>query len=120
MAATAAKRRVRVRVSGTVQGVRFRPFVYRLAHELDLVGWVLNEAEGSPGAVTRFLARLEGEALPLAAIETVEPRDLLLERTAAALAGGDLRVLIPERLPPNDGGISFGQVAIAAAMLRER
>jgi hydrogenase maturation protein HypF len=39
----------------------------------------------------------------------------LLEATAAALAGCGLRVLVPERLPPNDGGISYGQAAIAAA-----
>jgi hydrogenase maturation protein HypF len=40
---------------------------------------------------------------------------LLLERAAALLAAEGLRVLIPERLPPNDGGISYGQVAVAAA-----
>ena len=40
---------------------------------------------------------------------------LLLERTAALLAAAHLRVLVPERLPPNDGGISFGQAAVAAA-----
>jgi hydrogenase maturation protein HypF len=40
---------------------------------------------------------------------------LLLERVAAGLDGGGLRVLAPERLPPNDGAISFGQAAIAAA-----
>jgi hydrogenase maturation protein HypF len=39
----------------------------------------------------------------------------LLEATAAELARDGLQVLIPERLPPNDGGISFGQAAIAAA-----
>ena len=39
---------------------------------------------------------------------------LLLERTAGAAAGSGLRVLIPERLPPNDGGISYGQTAVAA------
>jgi hydrogenase maturation protein HypF len=39
----------------------------------------------------------------------------LLERTAAGLARLGLRVLIPERLPPNDGGVSFGQAAIAVA-----
>jgi hydrogenase maturation protein HypF len=39
----------------------------------------------------------------------------LLERTAARLARQGLRVLVPERLPPNDGGIAFGQAAIAAA-----
>ncbi len=45
---TAAARRVRVRaqVTGTVQGVGFRPFVYRLAHEHGLAGWVLNNAHG--------------------------------------------------------------------------
>jgi hydrogenase maturation protein HypF len=40
---------------------------------------------------------------------------LLLERTAAALGARGLRVLVPERLPPNDGGVSYGQAAIAAA-----
>ncbi len=40
---------------------------------------------------------------------------LLLEATAARLAGAGLRVLVPERLPPNDGGIAFGQAAVAAA-----
>jgi hydrogenase maturation protein HypF len=42
---------------------------------------------------------------------------LLLERTAAALERAGLRVLVPERLPPNDGQIAFGQVAVAAAAL---
>jgi hydrogenase maturation protein HypF len=42
---------------------------------------------------------------------------LLLERTAALLRESSLRVLIPQRLPPNDGGISYGQAAIAAAQL---
>jgi hydrogenase maturation protein HypF len=39
----------------------------------------------------------------------------LVERTAGALTGSGLRVLTPERLPPGDGGISYGQVAVAAA-----
>ncbi len=61
----ARRRRVRARVDGTVQGVGFRPFVYRLADELGLGGYVLNdergvviEVEGEPEAV---------EALPRAA-----------------------------------------------------
>jgi hydrogenase maturation protein HypF len=40
---------------------------------------------------------------------------LLLERIAGLLEGAGLRVLIPIRLPPNDGGIAYGQVAVAIA-----
>ncbi len=61
-----------------MQGVGFRPFVYRLARELELDGWVLNdsrgvmlEVEGESGLVDRFLARLGAEAPPLATVERV-------------------------------------------------
>jgi hydrogenase maturation protein HypF len=37
----------------------------------------------------------------------------LTETTAAGLRSQGLRVLIPERLPVNDGGISYGQAAVA-------
>jgi hydrogenase maturation protein HypF len=40
----------------------------------------------------------------------------LLGVAAGRLERAGLRVLIPERLPPNDGGISYGQAAVAAAM----
>ena len=41
---------------------------------------------------------------------------LLLERVTEQLERGGLRVLRPERLPPNDGGISYGQAAVAARL----
>ena len=76
-------RRVRARVEGTVQGVGFRPFVYRLASELELAGFVLNdergvlvEVEGGDRAVDGFLRRLAEEAPPLASVEAVRPRDV--------------------------------------------
>ena len=70
--------RSRARVEGTVQGVGFRPFVYRLATELGLHGFVRNdehgvllEVEGEPEAIARFRARLTVDAPPLAAVERV-------------------------------------------------
>jgi hydrogenase maturation protein HypF len=66
------------RVEGTVQGVGFRPYVYRLAREEGLAGHVLNDergvliaVEGAAEAVERFVSRLPAEAPPLAAIEAV-------------------------------------------------
>ena len=75
-------RRARVRVTGTVQGVGFRPYVYRLAGELSLGGFVLNDAhgvlievEGSATVVDSFLERLPSEAPPLAVLEQVVVED---------------------------------------------
>ena len=73
--ADARAARVRARVEGTVQGVGFRPYVYRLAREEELGGFVLNdergvllEVDGRPGAVLSFLARLARESPPLAVV----------------------------------------------------
>ena len=38
--------RIHIAIRGAVQGVGFRPFVYRLATEMQLCGWVLNSAQG--------------------------------------------------------------------------
>jgi hydrogenase maturation protein HypF len=75
--------RVRARVEGTVQGVGFRPYVYRLAGELGVAGHVLNDAQGvvveveaAPATIERFLARLPMEAPPLANVERVTSEQL--------------------------------------------
>lgn len=72
-----------VKVRGAVQGVGFRPFVYRLATELGLTGWVLNgaqglcvEVEGAPGGVDNFCRRLEEEAPPRALVQGVQMDEL--------------------------------------------
>ena len=68
-----------VRVRGTVQGVGFRPFVFRLARANALAGWVLNEPhgvdihlEGAESALEAFLHDLERLAPPAAHIAAVE------------------------------------------------
>lgn len=70
-------------VRGLVQGVGFRPFVYRIASQEGLAGDVCNtpdgvtiRAFGAPGALARFRTRLRAEAPPLAAIEAVRERAL--------------------------------------------
>jgi len=77
---TAVRRRIRVR--GIVQGVGFRPTVYRLATERGLGGWVLNDAEGvlmevegPAAALDDFLRVLRAEPPPLARITAVESED---------------------------------------------
>jgi len=68
VAAKSATRRLRITLRGAVQGVGFRPFVFRLATELSLTGWVLNssaglmvEVEGPSEQLSRFEQRLEQE-----------------------------------------------------------
>ena len=82
-AVAGSRRRVRARVEGTVQGVGFRPFVHRVAAELGLAGWVLNdergvllEAEGDPRAIDALLVRLGADAPPLATVERVDAEEL--------------------------------------------
>jgi len=73
--------RLRVEAEGTVQGVGFRPFVYRLARELELTGWVQNirsgvliEVEGDSPAIERFLQRLRTDAPTAAALDSISTR----------------------------------------------
>lgn len=70
------KQRLHIVLHGVVQGVGFRPFVYRLARELKLVGWVQNsaqgvviEVEGGRSPLDAFLQRLEPEKPPRSVIQ---------------------------------------------------
>jgi hydrogenase maturation protein HypF len=71
--------RLKIVVRGAVQGVGFRPFVYRLAAELKLKGSVSNsaqgvfiEVEGAHDCLQRFRSRLEKERPPRAVIQSLE------------------------------------------------
>ncbi len=66
---------------GTVQGVGFRPFVYNLARQLDLVGWVLNSTrgleihvEGHKADIEEFVRHLKEEPPRLARITSFESK----------------------------------------------
>lgn len=69
---------VRIHVKGIVQGVGFRPFVYALAQELSITGWVRNtsagvdiELDGSGDRLESFIKALSDRAPPLARIDTI-------------------------------------------------
>jgi len=69
------KKRIEIRVGGVVQGVGFRPFVFRLARRLDLCGFVNNnsdgvliEIEGEQNKLDRFIDTLRFQPPPLAQI----------------------------------------------------
>ncbi len=66
----------RIHITGVVQGVGFRPFVYGLATRLEITGWVRNtsagveiEVDGSPEALAAFIDALRQKAPPLAHID---------------------------------------------------
>ncbi|MFO7741347.1 MAG: carbamoyltransferase HypF [Anaerolineae bacterium] len=72
-----------IHITGVVQGVGFRPFVYNLAVGLELRGWVLNsssgveiEAVGPAKALESFVKRLESDAPPLARIEKISVTEI--------------------------------------------
>ncbi|MFE2530215.1 carbamoyltransferase HypF [Streptomyces sp. NPDC059371] len=89
-----------------VQGVGFRPFVYTLAEELGLSGWVTNnargveaEVEGPAADVAEFCARVGTRPPPLAVVESVEHRAVPLENDGSVFtirpsSGGPGRTLV--------------------------
>jgi hydrogenase maturation protein HypF len=102
-------RRAAIEIHGTVQGVGFRPFVYRLARDLDLTGWVRNDAdgvfievEGPVVRVERFLDRLTFELPTVAAIDELdidwnEPRGAVgFEILHSEASGEPTAVILPD------------------------
>lgn len=102
----------RIRVAGIVQGVGFRPFVWRLAHELQLAGWVRNDAagvdihaEGPADALRSLELRLRAEAPPLARIDAIQAEAVPAAGAADfviidSLAGGAVQTAIGHDTAP--------------------
>ena len=102
-------RRLKLAIRGAVQGVGFRPFVFRLAGELGLKGWVNNspqgvfiEAEGGPAELEQFRLRLEAEKPPRSFIQSLEAAWLDpagygdFEIRASQSGGGKTALILPD------------------------
>ncbi|MDZ4063491.1 MAG: acylphosphatase, partial [Coriobacteriia bacterium] len=81
-------------ITGIVQGVGFRPFVYNLAEDLGLAGWVFNSSEGvfclvegTEEAVGAFADRLRSQAPPMSVIESIVAEEVESE----GFAGFEIR-----------------------------
>ena len=79
--APSARALLRLEIRGAVQGVGFRPFVYRLARELALDGWVRNDSHGVEIEVEGPRDRLESFGARLA---LEKPAPALLQSVAAS------------------------------------
>jgi hydrogenase maturation protein HypF len=108
-----------IEVAGIVQGVGFRPYVYRLARELGLAGVISNtaagvaiEVEGPAASVETFLHRLPRELPPLARITSLAVRDLPCDHDA------EFRIL-PSRLGAEARALISADVAVCDDCLRE-
>jgi hydrogenase maturation protein HypF len=108
-----------VDVTGIVQGVGFRPFVYRLAHECGLAGFIANtpagvtiEVQGDGNLVEQFLARLPEEAPPLAKITSLSPREQELQDDIAFR-------IVSSRLGATPKALISPDVAVCHDCLRE-
>jgi hydrogenase maturation protein HypF len=101
--------RLKLAVRGAVQGVGFRPFVFRLAEGLKLAGWVNNspqgvfiEVEGPRAALEKFLLRLETEKPPRSFIQSLESSWLdsigfkKFEIRASETGGGKTTLVMPD------------------------
>lgn len=77
------KSRYQIIIKGLVQGIGFRPFIYKLAQELNLVGWVNNssigvtiEIESSSTQLNNFIDKIKTEKPPQSIIDSIEINEL--------------------------------------------
>jgi hydrogenase maturation protein HypF len=108
-----------IEVRGVVQGVGFRPFVWRLAAAHGVAGWVRNDggvvtihAEGEPAALDRFAAAIAAQAPPLARVDDVGVRPAAVRGAAGFEVVASEDAVTGERLVSPDA-------ATCAACLRE-
>ena len=118
----------RLVVRGVVQGVGFRPFVYRLAHRHGLAGWVANsssgvviEVDGTDAVLSAFERDLTAEAPVLARIESVaseavEPE--AAEHTAEPMSAAGFEIRTSEH-DPSESTLICPDVAICPDCLAE-
>jgi hydrogenase maturation protein HypF len=102
----------RIELRGTVQGVGFRPWVYRLAHELGVHGRVRNDPRGVTieafaDNLDRFITRLQHEGPPAAHVEDVSSQEIPVENVGDFVivgsdVGGERRLAIPPDLATCD------------------
>ena len=103
------RQRLKIVVRGAVQGVGFRPFVHRLATELDLRGWVINsaqgvfiEVEGPPDGLSNFARRVRTEKPARAMIQSCETSQLealgykKFEIRESTSEGGKSALILPD------------------------
>lgn len=112
-------RAVLLHVTGVVQGVGFRPFVYKIATRAGVKGWVKNTSngvfahvEGELGAVQTFLEGIEREAPPMAVITSVEVVETEPD-------GHDAFVIVPSETIEGAMTLVSPDIATCDACLRE-
>jgi hydrogenase maturation protein HypF len=111
--------RVRLDITGVVQGVGFRPAVARLAAEFGLAGWVYNDAgsvrcelEGPSGAVDAAVAALARRPPPMARIDSVR-------RTPAQVCGAAVFEIVDSRTADGARTLVPPDIAVCSDCLRE-
>lgn len=109
----------KVEISGVVQGVGFRPFVYQLAHRYKLNGFILNnttgarlEVEGPKKTIETFMEALQNELPPLARIDTFSSE-------AAECVGYTRFQILQSETHSNKSALVSPDIAICSNCLQE-